>query len=141
MAHPFASQVSASKARRLRALGARAGKAHGASAMLHKKSYPKKGAGTDREFTISGKAAHRRADRKANGGPVKMADGGSVRKHKPAHTTNIIISHAGGRGGGGGAGGRPAVPPLGPPRPVPVPVNRPVPVPVPVRPPMGGPMP
>lgn len=141
MAHPFASQAKSSQKARLKRLNASAGKAHGSSSMYKATSYPK-GAGTQREFTISGGKARSRPDR--------MAAGGSVRKRRPHATTNIIISHAGGRGGSGGGGGS-APNPGGP---VPVPVPRPVPVPVgagpapmgpgpvPVRPPIaGGPMP
>ncbi len=142
MAHPYAGQAKASQKARLKRLGASAGKSWGASSMYKATSYPK-GAGTQREYTISGGKAKSRPDR--------LAAGGSVRKRRPHSTTNIIISHAGGRGGtggGGGAGGQPNGP-------VPVPVPRPVPVPVgagpgpmgpggpaPVRPPIaGGPMP
>ena len=110
LGHPYSSQVKASQKRRLRELGAKAGKSFGSSASQFTKKYPKKGAGTQREFTIPGKSARPRADRYANGGAV------SKRRHVP-HQTNIIISHAGGRGGigGGGGGGRP----------IPVPVPRP----------------
>lgn len=137
MAHPYAAQAKASQQRRLGALKAKPGKAWGSSQMYKKTSYPTKNAGTQRELTISGKSSPKRADRKgqvgnfADGGAVgKFAFGGDTggkkkRERKPAHTTNIIISHAGGRGGGGGGAGRSA-----PPAPVPVPVNRPVPVPV-----------
>lgn len=155
--HPFSHLVKASQKRRLRALGAHAGKPFGSAAMQQKRSYPKKNAGTEREMTISGKSAGARADR--------MASGGSVRRHKPHATTNIIISHAGGvgRGGGGGGGGRsmpvpmPApigagappigaggVPPIAP-RPVGVPVGMPAGAPglgggLPVRPPIAPPV-
>src|SRR5215471_4740049 len=138
MAHPYAGQAQSSQKARLKRLGATAGKAHGSSSMYKAKSYPS-GAGTQREYTISGGKAKSRPDR--------MASGGSVKKRRAHPTTNIIISHAGGQGGtgAGGAGGQPGGP-------VPVPVPRPVPVPVgagpapmgpgPVRPPIaGGPMP
>lgn len=140
MSHPYKGQADSSQRARLKRLGATAGKSFGSSAMYSKKSYPK-GAGTQREYTISGGKAKSRPDRFAYGGGVKS------KKRRPHATTNIIISHAGGRGGFGGAGGQPGGP-------VPVPVPRPVPVPVgagpgpmapgpaPVRPPIaGGPMP
>lgn len=139
MAHPFKGQADASQRARLKRLGATAGKSFGSSAMYSKKSYPSERAGTQREFTISGGSAKSRPDR--------LASGGGVKKRRPHATTNIIISHAGGRGGeggGGGAGGRPG---MGPP--MPIPVNRPVPVPAgagpggpgPVPPVVGGPTP
>jgi len=121
MAHPFKGQADSSEKKRLGRLGAKAGKAFGSSSMYAKKKYPSKGAGTQREFTIPGGKGKNRPDR--------LQRGGSVRRHH-APTTNIIISHAGGRGGGNAA-------PPRPPMPMPVPVNRPVPV--PVRPPIGGP--
>ena len=109
MAHPYMSEVKRSQKRRLGYLGAKAGKSFGAAEMEHKTSYPKKRAGTQREFTISGKNARPRADRMASGGAVG-------RKRKPSgHTTNIIVSHAGGAGGRGGGfmGAAPgAVPPI-----------------------------
>jgi hypothetical protein len=135
MAHPMAGQAKASEKRRLGALNAHAGKAWGSSQMYKKASYPKKNAGTDREFTIPGGKGRNRPDR--------MAAGGGVRKRRPHATTNIIISHAGGRGGSGGGGGAGPNPPGGAgPVPMPVPVNRPVPVPVgagaaPAPPPVG----
>ena len=121
MAHPYAGQAKASQKRRLGVLNAKAGKSHGSSSMYKKTGYPSKGAGTQREYTISGGTSRKRADR--------MAAGGSVGRKRRGHsTTNIIISHAGGQGGtgagGGGATARPAMP-----VPAPVPVNRPVPVP------------
>ena len=136
MTHPYAGQAKSSQKARLSRLTGKAGKAHGSSSMYFKTSYPS-GAGTQREYTISGG--------KAKGRPDRMAAGGSVRKRRAHPTTNIIISHAGGTGGSGGAGGPPGAN-------VPVPVPRPVPVPVgagaapmgpaPVRPPIaGGPMP
>lgn|SRR5262245_1366760 len=118
MAHPYAGQAQSSQKARLKRLGATAGKAHGSSSMYKKHSYPS--AGTQREYTISGSSAKSRPDRYAAGGGVKS-------KRRPHPTTNIIISHAGGRGGAGGGGGSPQP---GGPVPVPVPVNRPVPVPV-----------
>jgi hypothetical protein len=138
MAHPYAGQAQSSQKARLKRLGGTAGKAHGSSSMYKKHSYPS-GAGTQREYTITGGKAKSRPDR--------MASGGSVRKRRPHSTTNIIISHAGGRGGYGGAGGQPGGPvPVPVPRPVPVPVGAgPAPMgpgPAPVRPPIaGGPMP
>jgi hypothetical protein len=160
LGHPYGDKVKASQRRRLKALGAHAGKPFGNAAMQQKKSYPKKNAGTEREMTISGGSGKHRADR--------MAAGGSVRRHKPHATTNIIISHAGGRGGfggGGGAGGRslPDRPPIGAPigagappigaggvppiapRPVGVPVGMPAGAPglgggLPVRPPIAPPV-
>jgi hypothetical protein len=119
LGHPYGDKVKASQRRRLKALGAHAGKPFGSAAMQQKRSYPKKNAGTEREMTISGKTAGARADR--------LASGGSVRRHKPQHTTNIIISHAGGQGGRGGVGAggvgaapgggamRPPMPPMRPP--------------------------
>src|SRR5215472_639507 len=141
LGHPYAGQVKSSQRRRLRALGAKAGKAWGSSASQHKKKYPKKNAGMEREFTIPGGKGRRRADRLAGGGAV------SSRKHRPTHNTNIIISHAGGRGGAGGGGGapvaaapRPALPlggaPVARPPIVPPPVGA-----MPMGMPMGGGMP
>src|SRR5262245_8816782 len=115
MAHPYAGQAKSSEKARLSRLTGKAGKAHGSSSMYFKTSYPK-GAGTQREYTISGGSAKSRPDRMASGGGVG-------KKRRPHATTNIIISHAGGRGGSGGGGG------AGP-NPMPVPVPRPVPVPV-----------
>jgi hypothetical protein len=120
MAHPYAGQAKSSESARLKRLTGKPGKSWGSSSMYKKTSYPK-GAGTQREYTISGGTAKKRPDR--------FADGGGVgKKRRPHATTNIIISHAGGRGGSGGGGG--AGPPN--PQPMPVPLNRPVPVPVPV---------
>jgi hypothetical protein len=142
MAHPYVGQAKSSQQARLKRLTGSAGKAHGSSSMYFKTAYPK-GAGTQREYTISGGKGRSRPDRLASGGGVG-------KKRRPHATTNIIISHAGGRGGSGGGGG------AGPPNQgaVPVPVPRPVPVPVgagpgpmgpgpvPVRPPIaGGPAP
>src|SRR5215475_5621250 len=118
MAHPMAGQAKSSQKARLQRLTGKTGKAWGSSAMYKKTSYPKKNAGMQREYTIPGGKGRNRPDR--------LATGGSVGKKRGHSTTNIVISHAGGRGGGF-AGAPPA-------RPVPVPVNRPVPV--PVRPPI-----
>lgn len=117
MAHPYAGQAKSSQKARLQRLTGKVGKAWGSSAMYKKTSYPKKNAGMQREYTIPGGKGRNRPDR--------LAKGGAVKRHAP--TTNIIISHAGGRGGGNAA-----------PRPMPVPVNRPVPV--PVRPPVAAPV-
>lgn len=121
MAHPMAGQAKASQKRRLGALQAKSGKAWGSSSMYKKASLPKKNAGTQREYTISGGSAKKRPDRFAFGGGV-----GGKKRSKPRATTNIIISHAGGRGGTGGGGGAGPTPPGA----LPVPVPRPVPVPV-----------
>jgi len=106
-------KANSSEKARLRRLGARAGKPFGSSSMYSKKTYPKKNAGTEREFTIPGGKGRHRPDRMARGGGVK---------HKPHATTNIIISHAGGRGGSGGGGAGPQMglprPPILPPRPI-----------------------
>jgi hypothetical protein len=122
MAHPMAGQAQASQKARLRRLGATAGKPWGSSSMYKKKTLPKKNAGTEREFTIPGGKGRKRADRMAAGGNVKS-------RHKPHHTTNIVIAAPGGAGGrgfgGGGGSGR----------------GHPVPLPVPVRPPMPGGLP
>src|SRR5262249_27026131 len=125
MAHPMKGQANSSEKKRLARLGAKAGKAFGSSSMYAKKKYPKKNAGMQREYTIPGGRGRHRPDRMARGGGVK---------HKPHATTNIIISHAGGRGGAGGGGAGPAIAPR-PPLPVPV---RP---PIAARPPLpiGGP--
>jgi len=141
--HPYKSQVKASVARRLRALNAKAGKPWGKSAMDVKSSYPKTNAGRSNPMTVTGMGGKARPDRQPNT-LKKYAGGGLVstgapKKRAGHHTTNIIISHAGGRGGrggGGGGGGR------GVPVPQPVPVPRPMPMPVrpampPVAPPMG----
>lgn len=152
--HPYSSQVKASQRRRLAKLGARAGKPFGHAAMQQKKSYPKKNAGTEREMTIAGGSGTHRADR--------MASGGSVKRHKPPHTTNIIISHAGGQGGRGGVGaggvgaapggarpplpppamplGAGASPPAMPPRPMGMPMGGGMPIGArpPIAPPVGG---
>src|SRR4029453_7411843 len=111
MAHPYASQAKASQKRRLGALSAKAGKSWGSSSMYKSKSLPKKNAGSSTPMTISGGSSKGRPDRLAFGGSVG-------KKRRPHATTNIIISHAGGRGGSGGGGG--AGP--NPPSPVPVPV-------------------
>ena len=121
MAHPYAGQAKSSEKARLSRLTGKAGKSHGSSSMYFKSSYPG-GAGTQREYTISGGGSKRRPDKLAGGGAV-----GGKKHRRPHSTTNIIISHAGGRGGSGGGGG---AGPLAPQPPVPVPVNRPVPVPV-----------
>src|SRR5215475_3488517 len=128
MAHPMAGQAKASQKARLGRLGAKAGKPFGSSSMYKKTSYPKKNAGTQREYTIPGGKGKNRPDR--------MAAGGSVGRKRGHSTTNILISHAGGRGGA------PVAAPAAPARPVPVPINRPVPVPVrpPVRPPIAPPV-
>ena len=120
MSHPMAAQAKASQKRRLGKLDAKAGKSWGSSQMYKKTSLPKKNAGSSTPMTISGGTAAKRPDRRASGGGVG-------KKHRPHATTNIIISHAGGRGGSGGGGG---AGPARPPMPMPVPVNRPVPVPV-----------
>lgn len=136
MAHPFAGQAKSSEKARLKRLGGKTGKGWGSSSMYKSSSLPKKNAGSSTPMTISGGSSKSRPDR--------MAAGGSVgHKRRPHSTTNIIISHAGGRGGSGGGGGGPG------PVPTPVPVPRPVPVPVnaggppgagvPPRPPMAGP--
>jgi len=99
----MAGQAKSSLKARLRRLGATAGKPHGYSNMYKKKSLPGKNAGRDVGFTIEGGKARKRADRMANGGPV--------RGRKGHHTTNIVISAPGGgarnapAGGGGGAPG------------------------------------
>ena len=135
MAHPFASQAKSSQKARLKRLGGKAGKSWGSSSMYKAKSLPGKNAGSSTPMTISGGSSKSRPDR--------MAAGGSVGKKRHPHaTTNIIISHAGGRGGSGGGGGAGPTPqPVPVPRPVPVPVNRPVPVPVGGAPGPGGPPP
>src|SRR5262245_39361115 len=112
MTHPYAGQAKSSQAARLKRLTGTAGKSHGSSKMYFKSSYPS-GAGTQREYTISGGKGKRRPDKLAGGGAV-----GGKKHRRPHSTTNIIISHAGGRGGSGGGGG--AGP--NPPAPVPVPI-------------------
>lgn len=141
MAHPMAAGAKTSQKRRLGYLRATAGKAWG-SVNAYKKSpsaYPKKNAGTQREFTIEGVKGRKRADRAPH--TLKLRDGGSAVRtgsaKRKGHTTNIVISAPGGAGGGGGHGGR------HPGMPMPLPVNRPVPVPVgagaaPMAAPMGG---
>lgn len=81
MAHPYASQVKASQRRRMSSLHAKEGKAWGSVNVDLKNSYPKKNAGTQREYTISGATSKPRADRYAKGGKVKKGN-----------TTNVIIA-------------------------------------------------
>ena len=112
MAHPYAGQAKSSQKARLKRLGGSAGKSWGSSSMYKASSLPGKNAGSSTPMTISGGSSKKRPDRMAAGGTV----GGGGKKRRPHATTNIIISHAGGRGGSGGGGG------AGPePRPVPVP--------------------
>src|SRR5215831_14275290 len=116
LGHPYASQVKASVRRRLRALGATAGKSFGRASMDLKSHYPSTRAGTQRPLTVSGgtkgiessgkvggKGGHKRADRYARGGGVK---------HKGAkHVTNVVVAP------------HPPAPPVDRPLPVPVPVG------------------
>lgn len=95
MAHPYASLVKASQKRRMAALHAKTGKAHGSVNVDLKNNY--KNAGTQREYTISGATSKPRADRYAKGGKVKKGN-----------ITNVIIAQPKGE--------------AAPPRPVPVPI-------------------
>lgn len=131
MSHPYAGQAKSSQKARLKRLGGTAGKSWGSSSMYKSKTLPKKNAGSSTPMTISGGSAKSRPDRYASGGSVG-------KKRRPHATTNIIISHAGGRGGSGGGGGSGPNPGGGP---VPVPVPRPVPVPVGAGGPPAGPAP
>src|SRR5215475_224647 len=141
--HPYAKEVKASVARRLRVIGGGGpGKAWGKAAMdLKNNSYPTTHAGTERPKTIkggsagigaSGKVAHKRADRYARGGKVKAPK---------AHTTNIVIAAP----HGGDSAARPPLPPLppgggAPPMPLAPPAGMGAPPPrPPMMPPMGGP--
>lgn len=103
LGHPYAAQVKASQRRRLRALGATAGKSWGRASMDQKSSYPQTHAGTEREMTISGKSGHKRADR--------YARGGKVGKKGAKHVTNVVVAS------------HPPAAPQDRPLPVPVPVG------------------
>src|SRR6476659_2921838 len=105
MAHPYQKQAASSMARRLKVLGARAGKKWGRSNVTISGKYTSTNAGSQVPFFAAGGSVAPRADRMARGGATK-------KKGSKGHTTNVVV----------------AMPPH---QPQAVPVPKPVPVPVP----------